>query len=144
MALMRYGTLVAAIILIAVAIGMIIVAAGFTQPRTLGSPGPARLPMIYGTLLALVGGGLIYRTFAGLREPGLKIEGTPRALGLAAGSALCIYLWSFLDFLVLFIPATFIGVRLLGAGWAGSTLTALILPGAVYGVFGILLNVPFP
>ncbi len=141
---MRYGTLVLALVVIATAITMVVVAGAFPQPRTLGAPGPARLPMIYGTVLALLGAGLVVRTFIGPREPGLNISGAPRALGLAAGTALCIYLWSMLDFLVLFMPATFIGVRLLGAGWIGAALTAMILPAGVYGVFGMLLNVPFP
>ncbi|WP_206453321.1 tripartite tricarboxylate transporter TctB family protein [Aurantimonas marina] len=143
-ALMLYGTIGTALILIVVAITMIVVAGSYPKPATLGAPGPARLPIIFGTLLVMLSGGLIARSFLGPREPELTLQGMPRALALAAGTAICIYLWSFLNFLVLFIPATLLGVRLLGTGWTGAIVAAIVIPGSAYTLFGLLLDVPFP
>ncbi|WP_142846254.1 tripartite tricarboxylate transporter TctB family protein [Telmatospirillum sp. J64-1] len=144
MALMRYGTILAALVMGIVAIVMIVVAGGFPAPSTLGAPGPARLPTIYATLLAVLAGALILRSLFGAPEPGLSLKGSGRAMALTAGTAVCVYLWSMLDFLVLFIPATLIGVRLLGAGWIGAFIAAALMPAAVYGLFHLLLDVPFP
>ena len=143
-ALTRYGTIAAALSFAALGVWMIAAAGAFPRPSTLGAPGPARLPIIYAGILVGLSGLLIVQAFAGPAEPALNLKGLPRVVLLAAGTALSAWLWSRMNFLVLFVPATFLGVRLLGGGWLGSALTALICPGAIYLVFAVVLGIPFP
>lgn len=143
-ALMRYGTVAAALSFSAVGVWMIAVAGDFPRPSTLGAPGPARLPTIYAGILVLLSVLLAVQSFVGPADPPLNLQGFPRVLLLIAGTAVGVWLWSRMNFLVLSVPATFLGVRLLGGGWIGAALTALICPGVIYLVFAVLLGIPFP
>lgn len=143
-ALMRYASITVAIILIAVSVAMIVVAWGFPISKTTGAPGPARLPVIYAGMLLAVCSGIVVQSLVARSAPGLSLEGMPRALAMAGGTALCIYLWSIAGFLPLFIPASLVAARLLGGSWSGSIICAAVLPLSVYGLFGVLLNIPFP
>lgn len=144
LALMRYASIGVAILLIGVSIAMITVALGFPTSRTLGSPGPAKLPIIYASILIAVSIGIIAQAFTRRADMGLSLHGMPRALALAAGTALCIYLWSIVGFLTLFVPATLIAAWLMGGSMIGSIICAAVLPLSVYGLFRLLLNIPFP
>lgn len=141
---MRYASIALAIVMVVVGALIISEAWGFRTSRTLGAPGPGRLPIIYAALLIVVSLGIVVSSIVVHPKIGLSLQGTPRALALAAGTAVCIYLWSMVGFLMLFVPATLIAARLTGSGWSGSLACAAILPLSVYGLFGLLLNIPFP
>ncbi len=141
---MRYASIVVALILVVVGVFIITEAWDFPRSRTLGAPGPGKLPIIYAALLIAVSLGILATSLVARPSIGLSLEGTPRALALAVGTAVCIYLWSMVGFLMLFVPATLIAARLMGGGWGGSVACAAVLPLSVYGLFGVLLNIPFP
>lgn len=141
---MRYASIGVGLLLIGVSVAMITIAWGFPASRTLGSPGPAKLPIIYSVILIAVSLGIVAQALVTRPGTELSLQGTPRALALAGGTALCIYLWSMVGFLTLFVPATLIAARLMGGSWVGSIICAAVLPLSVYGLFGLLLNIPFP
>ena len=102
------------------------------------------MPIIYGGLLILLSAGLVLQSLFGEPEPALRLAGAGRVLFLAAGTALCVFLWSRSNFLVLFVPATFLATRLLGGSSLASVLTAIAVPGTVFLLFGMALGIPFP
>jgi len=142
----RTVNLIAAVLLMALAGGVVYVARSF--PASQGTLGPAFFPnLMAGVLAAFSAAMLIQALLGGAREPAPTRPGRPLLLVLVC-MGLYVFLLPVLGFLVT-TPAFLAATGLVLADsirrwWKAVTVTAILTTGALYILFVHLLNVPLP
>lgn len=143
----RIGTLIFLCVLIAVALGAILLTRGFPTNTLATDVGPARFPVVYGLVLIALCLGAAVQT---LRAPvGAALPPVPGAVlrvALAVASvALAIAAMPVLGFLVTATLFLYASIWLMGRRQIiGNAIYAIVASGAIYLLFYYGLNVPLP
>lgn len=140
----RTAEIVVALLLFGAGAATIVAAMDFPGSGTLGAPGPARLPIIYGVALCGLAAALLVTTLLAPHAEIQQFGGSLRAVGVMAWTGLFVLLIPQVGFLPASAPWLFIASLLLGGGWRASAIAAVGLPVAIYLGFAMMLGVPLP
>ena len=141
----RAANIAVGLLICATGVGFILQATTFPIVASGGAPGPARLPIIYASLLCLVGAVLFFRA---LRDPpprvSVSLDGTAKAGILAVSVIVYAALLPLLGFIPASLAWFFAAVFFLERRWRPAAFGAVILVSGIFVIFRNVLSVPLP